>query len=86
MELPRGIVADFCVTVDATCRMSCEILDGQVELRFGDNAGGLHLFLDLPGFVKLVQLEWLVVERYNAVPTGAPIAFMVGDDGDPRNP
>jgi len=60
--------------------MSCEVLDGQIELRFGDHTGGLHLFFDLPGFVKLVRLEWLVVERYNAVSPGARVAFVVGDD------
>jgi hypothetical protein len=60
--------------------MSCEVLDGQVELRFGDQTGGLHLFLDMPGFVKLVRLEWLVVKRYNALAAGARVAFVVGDD------
>jgi hypothetical protein len=85
MEVPRGMVTDSVVTVDDTCRMSCEVLNEQIEFRFGDHTGGLHLFLDWEGYVKFVKLQAEVVERFFTLPPGAPIKFLVGDDGEERN-
>ena len=80
MEAPRGMVTDSCVTVDGTCRMSCEVVNNQIEFHFGDHTGGLHLFLDWPGLVKLVRLQWMVVERFFELAPGEPMRFVVGDD------
>ena len=80
MDTPRGMVTDSVVTVDGTCRMSCEVLNQQVQFLFGDHTGGLHLFLDWDGYVKFVKLQAVVVERFFTLPPGAPIRFVVGDD------
>jgi hypothetical protein len=72
--------ADFSVTVDGTCWLRCEVINNQIEYWFGDVGSGLHLFFDRPGFAKWAEVQSEVVERLQAVPTGAQISFVVGDD------
>ena len=79
MKPSRGIAADSCVTVDGNCPISCEVVDDQIEFRFGDDESGLHLFFEGSGFVRFLHVGLQMVERYRALPVGTRVDFVVGD-------
>lgn len=54
--MPRGIASDACITIDGNCAMRCEVLEDQVEVRFGDEETGLHLFFDSLGLLRFMRL------------------------------
>jgi hypothetical protein len=72
--------ADFSATVRSTCWIRCEVADNQIEYWFGDVGSGLRMYFDRPGFSKFTQVQTEVVERLRAVPDGAQVSFVVGDD------
>lgn len=56
MKRPRGIASDACITINGDCAMQCEVLENQVEVRFGDDETGLHLFFDSLGLLRFMRL------------------------------
>ena len=68
------------VTVNGNGALTCEVLPDQIELRFGDNNGGLQLFLNYQGFAKFVTVAITMVKRLQALPDDAYINFKVWDD------
>lgn len=82
MNSNRGINIDTAITVDGHCLMSCEVLDDEIQCRFGTNNTGLHFYFDWPGLLRFIHLLNLMMQRIVA-PTGSTkLDFMVSVDGE----
>jgi hypothetical protein len=55
-HVSAGLSTHSGVTVNGNGALTCEVLPDQIELRFGDNNGGLQLFLNYLGFAKFMMV------------------------------